>query len=606
MNKRVDFIYGDNNTSVLTLVHPGHFEKTAEYSPELTAFISNLKKKVDATYALVNALSAGEYYGSNRNGDYFPEAALQLYHKTFEALAGIYKHHVNKDPRLSLGKVLFAHYNPTMHRVELIIELDNDRAEKIVNALDKGELPAVSMGCRVPYDVCSICGNRAKTRTLYCDHLKYQMNNVLSDGRKVYAVNTMPKFFDISIVTIPADRTAGFIRRLLSENFTKTSEFIPEHIALDKFLEKTANLEAVADISKELPAKVDAVSDDPKQLILASQKRFSKDQIEKLSEFPFTEILSTMLALRVMPAREDFQKIALQSLGYKKEADELEKAGYIFEVDDSTTPADLDNVSIDRFNEKIAEVFKEDLYEMANTKPLIIGRVLSKYALFNEGQQNAFLNPARVYTGKQVEPNLWQRVVGKEEEPLKSPIKNPGLAMGALGALYIGFAKLQNKTTNLGAFKNFLLKYPWVAPLFLATVGSAAATEFQEAHYRTSPLYADHLVKRGGLDRYIKNTLIAVPPSYYLSYKAEEKAQRGVPLTGVENFVRKHPLLTSYIGGIGATKIIDKKNDLKFLEEGNKAIKELWGRMKKISSVVGRLDNESMDQLYNELITSED
>jgi len=154
INKEIDFFYGDNNSEVMSLIHPGHMYKTAEYSEELRKCITELKEKADKTYALVNALSAGEYYGPNRNGDYFPEKALREYHKTFEALAGIYKFHVNKDPSKSMGKVLFSFYNPTMHRVELILELMNSKAKDIIDGLRVGKLAAVSMGCRVPYDVC--------------------------------------------------------------------------------------------------------------------------------------------------------------------------------------------------------------------------------------------------------------------------------------------------------------------------------------------------------------------------------------------------------------------------------------------------------------------
>jgi len=49
------------------------------------------------------------------------------------------------------------------------------------------------------------------------------MNSVKDNGERVYAINTMPKFFDLSIVTIPADRTAGFLSRLGDKNTTVTS-----------------------------------------------------------------------------------------------------------------------------------------------------------------------------------------------------------------------------------------------------------------------------------------------------------------------------------------------------------------------------------------------
>jgi len=150
MKKRIYFEYGDNNSEVFTLLNSGTLEKTAGHSAELFDFISNLKGSPRKTYALVNALSAGEFFGSNRNGDYFPENALKEYHKTFEALAHIYRHHVNKDPQKSMGKVVFSFYNPAMRRVELVLEIDETKGSKLVEELGAGRLPAVSMGCRVP------------------------------------------------------------------------------------------------------------------------------------------------------------------------------------------------------------------------------------------------------------------------------------------------------------------------------------------------------------------------------------------------------------------------------------------------------------------------
>jgi len=215
LDKVLEYEYGDHNSEVFTLVHPGNLRKEASaYSDMLQEFISTLKAKVGKTYALVNAMSAGEHYGSNRNGDFFPVNALKDYHKTFEANGHVYKHHINKDPRKAMGRVAFSHYNPNMNRVELILELDNEKAAPVVKRLEGGELPAVSMGCKVPFDVCSICSNRAKTISQYCGHLKDEMNKVYEDGRRVYAINTMPKFFDLSIVTIPADSTAGFLAKV--------------------------------------------------------------------------------------------------------------------------------------------------------------------------------------------------------------------------------------------------------------------------------------------------------------------------------------------------------------------------------------------------------
>jgi hypothetical protein len=117
-----------------------------------------------------------------------------------------------------------------MKRVELIIRLDREKArlegaDGIITRIDNGEFPDVSMGCKVPFDVCSICDHRSKTREDYCEHMRpsetqrlvYGPNKILPDGRKVYVINTLPRFFDISFVFIGADKTAKVMAKLASK-----------------------------------------------------------------------------------------------------------------------------------------------------------------------------------------------------------------------------------------------------------------------------------------------------------------------------------------------------------------------------------------------------
>src|SRR5690606_22440715 len=54
------------------------FEKTAsaQLLPEVVRYIESLQPQPDSQYVLVNAMGASEYYGSNVNGDAFPEASL--------------------------------------------------------------------------------------------------------------------------------------------------------------------------------------------------------------------------------------------------------------------------------------------------------------------------------------------------------------------------------------------------------------------------------------------------------------------------------------------------------------------------------------------------
>lgn len=186
-------------------------------------------------YVLVNALGAGEYFGSNINADYFPWDALthpgdDYGYQTF-LNAGVYQHHVNKDKNKSIGTVVVSSLNPQMKRVELLIKIDREKARlegaaSLLERIDNGELPDVSMGCNVPYDVCSICGHKSKTRATYCEHMNpstemrgtYGPNKILPDGRKIYVINTIPKFFDISFVFIGADKTAKVMAKIASRS----------------------------------------------------------------------------------------------------------------------------------------------------------------------------------------------------------------------------------------------------------------------------------------------------------------------------------------------------------------------------------------------------
>jgi hypothetical protein len=164
------------------------FEKTASVDllPEVVKYIAVLKPRNDSQYVLVNAMGASEYYGSNINGDAFPEASL--IHKPDEWTgnpildsvrgrewsygfptfyrAHPYGHHRNKDSSRAFGEVELAAWNPDMKRVELVTRVDRDRCvqyggQGVWDKLRSGDYPDVSMGSKVPYDTCSICLDRA-------------------------------------------------------------------------------------------------------------------------------------------------------------------------------------------------------------------------------------------------------------------------------------------------------------------------------------------------------------------------------------------------------------------------------------------------------------
>jgi hypothetical protein len=212
--------------------------KEACASPALE-YIKNIQPTPGRTVVLVIGLGSYEFYGLNRNGDGFNEQpykpgksngpgrdawvmepeCIQHHFHTYEQ-GNVYRHHVNRDPARSVGRVLKAFWNPFMHRVEVLEDIDNAKAPDLVEQIADGEFPAKSMGCRISFDVCTECGNRAPTRKQYCDHLKWNLNWLdPKTGVRYGALNPSPRFFDSSWVVRPADRTGFMLKKVAEQSY---------------------------------------------------------------------------------------------------------------------------------------------------------------------------------------------------------------------------------------------------------------------------------------------------------------------------------------------------------------------------------------------------
>lgn len=270
----------------------------------VTEFASKIKPAQGKTYLHILAMGAGEFYGANRNADYFPEATLIDYHNTFETSpAHIFRNHVNKNPEIAIGQVVFSVYNERMHRVELIAELWDDKAPDVVEKIAAGDWPKTSMACRTPFDVCSICGNKAKTREQYCEHLSEQLGKIYPDGRKVMALNLAPlKFFDISIVFRPADVTSAVLQKVAStdEVIGSVDEALAAGLS-DITMNKSAALKKLSELLKEVEG--DVVSIDPSFDNLVSRVSDPKgDVIDVLKNYKLNEVFSTLGHLGISPS----------------------------------------------------------------------------------------------------------------------------------------------------------------------------------------------------------------------------------------------------------------------------------------------------------------
>jgi hypothetical protein len=391
--KQVQFL---TKTASGSFFHPlfgsyGEFEKTAgapafadwSTGDEIRDFVSKLDaaNRARYLYVLVNALGAGENYGSNINADYFPWDALkhegQEYgYQTF-LNANAFQHHVNKDPEKGFGKVQKAILNHPMHRVELIIALDREKA-KAVNAqgvlerIERGEFPDVSMGCKVPYDVCMIreCGNKSRTKDDYCKHMRppdelrhlYGPNKILADGQKCCVSNTLPRFFDLSFVFIGADKTAKTMAKLAekqgrvclgdvcavpSQPITPvTMVQVPESYHVEKtaaakeecicengccddklavsFGQKTA-AEKISEIVKEIP-----VSQKRVYSLSKSEPTVGSDKLNELAKHPMGVAAGSLGGLGIVLKPSEFQTLILIKMGEVDFANELSAKNQVF------------------------------------------------------------------------------------------------------------------------------------------------------------------------------------------------------------------------------------------------------------------------------------
>lgn len=274
--------------------------KTA--SSEIQDFWDSLERSDSFAYLWVIGVSAHEYYGCNNNGDGFTEEDLRKTHQDFVQNANVFLQHVNKDPAKGIGKPVFSWYNEAMHRVELILRIEKGRvnAAETVRKIAAGEPVYVSMGCTVKYDVCSICGNRAPTRKQYCEHLRYNMKKILPDGRQVYAMNPDPKFFDISIVSKPADPTAHTLDKLASDGrgiYGRTSAELGERV--EDLQRKQAALKKLSDIVKQVEGRVIDAKEPDGDPAVAAAVAIGRDGFH---DFPYPDMpYESLSAMGVSP-----------------------------------------------------------------------------------------------------------------------------------------------------------------------------------------------------------------------------------------------------------------------------------------------------------------
>lgn len=280
----------------------------------ISEYASSITPDSNRIYVHILAMGAGEYFGANRNGDYFPEENLKLWHHTFcTSPAHIFKHHVNKDPNLAIGQVVFSIYNDRMHRVELIAWIDKQRGRDVVEKIERGEFPATSMACHTPFDTCSVCGNRARSRNEYCSHLRNELGKIHPDGTKTMAINDGPlKFFDMSSVFRPADVISSVLQKVAHTNLYPVMGSA-EAAQLMGLQEKTASIKKLSELIKEIEGQV-VGHDSSFERMLDKVQDPSDKVLGVLEAFELHNVIHALAELGISPSVEFFAKLIGQKL----------------------------------------------------------------------------------------------------------------------------------------------------------------------------------------------------------------------------------------------------------------------------------------------------
>lgn len=333
------------------------FDRAAS-SPALE-YIRNVQPEQGNLIILVNAMGAFEAYDDNRNGDAFPNRpvnpgrdvtckhagcqgpawvtesqVLSKHYKSFKK-AHFFEHHKNKDPKTAFGDVIEAFWNDRMQRVELLLRLYKEKNPKLARRIEEGEYPAVSMGCRVKYDVCHVCGHRAPTRAQYCVHARERLRQVLEDGTKVCVHNPDPDFFDISAVWRPADQQ-GFMLMKVAEHALWEGWSAKVGEELDRWDEKIAEAKKIADIRKAILGQVVKAKSPVTEAAKAyrrtavsealSSEMKSEKEIAELAKMPIGKVAAYLASQDRALSVSDITRLFYKQAGLHPTAYELDAA----------------------------------------------------------------------------------------------------------------------------------------------------------------------------------------------------------------------------------------------------------------------------------------
>ena len=313
---------------------------------------ADIRPEKDYSFIHLIAMGDMETWGCNRNADGFKKTGGFIdiphprdgktrrikiavgnreTHKTFETHAKVYRDHVHDSVAKACGDVVKSAHNDPMSRVELIIKVPDKNWQPELEKLASGGDVPWSMSTRIPYDICLECGNKAASRKQYCVCMRDHAGTITKEGRYIGVVNDHMIYFDISKVTVPADRTAfGLLKVAAAAGKTVTGAELAEQLGIapshlddlrldSRYVAKLAMLRKLSEIEKQIEATARGQDNhDIKQMAAAFDPEVSCGMPDELREAAqacpreqLADVLGQLSDAKICLSLKDFMKLLM-------------------------------------------------------------------------------------------------------------------------------------------------------------------------------------------------------------------------------------------------------------------------------------------------------
>ena len=264
------------------------------------------------------------------------------------------------------------------------MDVDSDSLSHELQNLAEGREQGWSIGCAVPYDVCSVCGTKRKTLDESCEHLDNQLGMALDSGGIVHAINDKMRFDDISVVNNKADYIAYGLLKVASHGkvvggaelyrrLRGEPNGLPKQSALKIALSKMSEME------KEIPATLNMDSPVTQSAVLSSLDDVGVEPdalVKKLAfhHVPPTRFLAELAKYKVILSAKDFLRILSGDVSESATSDAIasmvEKvlpSAFTRTLVDDQVPEDIENAFEGSSNIPLPPCIKKIVSHLAST-----------------------------------------------------------------------------------------------------------------------------------------------------------------------------------------------------------------------------------------------